>query len=116
METKNEKIEQFKSMIAIPDLFISDYFFNLRHKFDKLYMQKRITGRNQENWDEIIYKITLNEKECLANLSKKAFSDQIKKEINEKIKLIIQRFNNDEDVEDDLLAETYKVKKILFSY
>ena len=51
METKNEKIEQLKSMIAIPDLFISDYFFNLRHEFDKIYMQKRITSKNQENWD-----------------------------------------------------------------
>lgn len=122
METKkNEKIEQLKSMVEIPNLYISDYFINLRNEFDKIYMQKRIANKNQEviqekqEWEDIINKITLNEKECLANLSKKRFSDKIKKEINEKIQLIEQRFNNDEDVEADLLAVTYTVKKILFS-
>lgn len=109
--SKNEKLEHLKSMVQMPKLYISNYFFSLRNEIDRIYVFK---FECVNEWEEIIKKLNLHEKECLANINKN-ISDLLKKVFNEKIQLIEQHFNNGEDIEADILVETDKVKKILFS-
>lgn len=119
---KYENLEQLRSMIEIPKLYLRYHFNSLRNDIDKVYVQKNKNNnkdKNQEDfyktWKEMIERITLIEKECLATVTKNQLSNEIKKEFNDKIKTIRERIYNGENVDSDLLVETNKIKKVLFS-
>jgi len=100
MKELYDELEQVQKILEIPQLFVSDYFFELRNQMDQFYLKKRIEGNEEDDiWMKIIARIETFEKE-LTRSNRKILTDTIIKKTNEQIKFItskIESFVNDQN-------------------
>lgn len=70
-----------KQMCQCPQLFVANYFVDLRNQVDKIFARKQIDENyvNDEAWTKMINRINVFEQECHKNANK---SKQILNELN----------------------------------
>ena len=123
-ETKKQqmlkKLEDLKSIVDMPNLFLANYFQELRNNVDKEMFSKQILHKNDiekknelnQIWIELISKIDSFEKECKNKDELQSNSNRI-----DEIKIILDNKNeltNLEIIEDKILEEEFNLLKKLF--
>lgn len=106
-----KQIEDLKSMIQLPKLYLCDYFIDLRNEIDTFYVQNGLgTSETNKSWTAIINKTYEFEAECMAKINNKSF-DEISTQIEQTES---NSLNSDESIGllDDL---EHKLKSMLFS-
>lgn len=122
--TKNllrNDLEALRYLNNYPNLYLYDYFSDLRRQVDLAAAMKLLKAENIpliDNYMNIIDKINSFENECTKRLVNDEFSDEIKASslrIIESIEYEFKTTDNLQDIKDSIYDEAYKLKRILFS-
>ena len=76
------ELNRLKILIEIPNLYINDYFFEIRNEIDSAVVEKLIKENNQvnesliKNWIQMIDMVHLIESECLENIKKNKLNSE----------------------------------------
>lgn len=114
-------LEALRYLNNYPNLYLYDYFSDLRRQVDLAAAMKLLKAENIpliDNYMNIIDKINSFEDECTKRLVNDEFSDEIKASslrIIESIEYEFKTTDNLQDIKDSIYDEAYKLKKILFS-
>ena len=123
-ETKKQqmlqKLEDLKSIVEMPKLYLANYFQELRNKVDKEMFSKQILHENDnemknelnQNWKEMISKIESFEKECKNEDELQSNSNRISE-----IRIMLDNQNeatNLDMIEDKIKEENFNLLKKIF--
>lgn len=121
-EILKSDLEALKYLINYPNLYLYDYFSELRRSVDLAAAEKLLKSNDNllliDQYIDIIERINLFEKNCLQFIPTNEFNSDIKADSIRIIQLIEFELDNSNTdihhIHDLIYEETYKLKNILF--
>lgn len=113
MSALNDVLDDFKLLTEVPQLYLANFFSDLRNQVDLEYANKHAADESDANnvWIELINKINLFETFCFKQLEKN--DDELLRKISSSSNLVV---NNLDNPTDELIQhEQFELKKELFS-
>ena len=113
-----DELEQLTHMAELPDLYLANYFSDLRNEVDKSMCSQTSQQQDQQNrtklnsmWEKMILKINLFEQQCI--------NDKLNlEEFKKRIDLLQDKLNDKtvtlEAIHDDIDLEEHKLLQHLF--